>query len=30
MLSLRAAKREHDWVTSPFCLDLTIRKPMTA
>jgi SAM-dependent methyltransferase len=29
MLSLRAAKREHEWVTSPFCLDLTLRKPMS-
>lgn len=30
MVSLRAAKRDHEWVTSPFCLDLTLRKPMTA
>jgi SAM-dependent methyltransferase len=29
MLSLRAAKREHEWVTSPFFLDVTLRKPMT-
>jgi SAM-dependent methyltransferase len=25
MLSLRAAKREHEWVTSPFFLDVTLR-----
>jgi hypothetical protein len=31
MLSLRTAKRdEHEWVSSPFFLDLTLRKPMTA
>ena len=30
MVSLRAAKREREWVTSPFYLDLTLRKPMTA
>jgi hypothetical protein len=30
ILSLRAAKPdEHQWVSSPFFLDLTLRKPMT-
>jgi hypothetical protein len=29
--SLRAAKDgDYGWVTSPFFLDLTLRKPMTA